>query len=50
MKMKFARQVCFHNYALIFAAGWDGAPKKSAPGFPDNGQWTVRWENLSRAP
>ena len=34
----------------LMAAGWDGAPKKSAPGFPDNGQWTVRWENLRRAP
>jgi hypothetical protein len=32
------------------AAGWDGAPKKNAPGFPDNGQWNVRWENLSVAP
>jgi hypothetical protein len=34
----------------LMAAGWDGAPKKNAPGFPDNGQWTVRWENLSVAP
>ncbi|RYG74989.1 hypothetical protein EON80_02145 [bacterium] len=31
------------------AAGWDGAPKKHAPGFPDNGQWTVRFENLNPA-
>ena len=30
----------------LMAAGWDGAPKKDAPGFPDNGQWSVRWENL----
>jgi hypothetical protein len=38
-------------YAVaLMAAGWDGAPKKNAPGFPDNGQWNVRWENLSRAP
>ena len=38
-------------YAVaMMAAGWDGAPKKNAPGFPDNGQWTVRWENLSTAP
>jgi hypothetical protein len=36
--------------AALMAAGWDGAPKRNAPGFPDNGQWTVRWENLSVAP
>ncbi|MGD1019038.1 MAG: hypothetical protein ABSA12_06935 [Verrucomicrobiia bacterium] len=34
----------------LMAAGWDGAPKPNAPGFPDNGRWTVRWENLSVAP
>jgi hypothetical protein len=34
----------------MMAAGWDGAPKKSAPGFPDNGQWTVRCEGLRAAP
>ena len=45
----------------LMAAGWDslspagssvtgGAPKRNAPGFPDNGQWNVRWENLQRAP
>jgi hypothetical protein len=34
----------------LMAAGWDGAPKRNAPGFPDNGQWTVRWENLRTAP
>jgi hypothetical protein len=34
----------------LMAAGWDGAPKRSAPGFPDNGQWNVRWENLRPAP
>ena len=27
-----------------------GAPKKHAPGFPDNGQWVVRWEGLKPAP
>jgi hypothetical protein len=36
--------------AALMAAGWDGAPKRYAPGFPDNGQWNVRWENLSVAP
>jgi hypothetical protein len=34
----------------MMAAGWDGAPKRNAPGFPDNGQWNVRWENLRPAP
>jgi hypothetical protein len=34
----------------MMAAGWDGAPKRHAPGFPDNGQWTVRWEGLRTAP
>jgi hypothetical protein len=34
----------------MMAAGWDGAPKRNAPGFPDNGQWNVRWENLRVAP
>jgi hypothetical protein len=38
-------------YAVaMMAAGWDGAPKRNAPGFPDNGQWTVRWEGLKPAP
>jgi hypothetical protein len=38
-------------YAVaMMAAGWDGAPARHAPGFPDNGQWTVRWENLEPAP
>ncbi len=38
-------------YAVaLMAAGWDGAPDRNAPGFPDNGQWNVRWENLHRAP
>ena len=34
----------------LMAAGWDNAPDGNAPGFPANGQWSVRWENLSRAP
>jgi hypothetical protein len=38
-------------YAVaLMAAGWDGAPQRNAPGFPDNGQWSVRWENLKPAP
>jgi len=34
----------------MMAAGWDGAPKRNAPGFPDNGQWVVRWEGLLPLP
>ena len=34
----------------LMAAGWDGALKRNAPGFPANGQWNVRWENLRVAP
>jgi hypothetical protein len=43
------------NGGLLYAvammtAGWDGAPSGNAPGFPQNGQWDVRWEGLKRAP
>lgn len=34
----------------MMAAGWDGAPDKHAPGFPDNGKWKVRWEGLHKMP
>jgi hypothetical protein len=38
-------------YAVaMMAAGWDGAPDRHAPGFPQDGSWTVRWEGLKRAP
>ncbi len=38
-------------YALaLMAAGWQGAPHSSAPGFPSDGSWTVRRESLSPAP
>lgn len=49
-------------YAVaMMAAGWDSpspngfgttnaTPQKHAPGFPDNGQWVVRWEGLQPAP
>jgi hypothetical protein len=36
--------------AAMMAAGWDGAPAGSAPGFPRDGRWKVRWEGLRRAP
>lgn len=38
-------------YAVaMMAAGWDGAPKTHAPGFPTNGKWKVRFEGLVSAP
>ena len=37
-------------YAVaMMAAGWDGAPDKHAPGFPDDGSWVVRYEGLMKA-
>jgi hypothetical protein len=39
-------------YAVaLMAGGWAGAPRRHAPGFPDDGSWTVRAENFnSRIP
>lgn len=34
----------------MMAAGWDGAPDRPTPGFPDNGKWKVRWEGLHKMP
>ncbi|OHB68401.1 MAG: glycoside hydrolase family 65 [Planctomycetes bacterium RBG_13_62_9] len=34
----------------MMAAGWDGAPDRPAPGFPNDGKWRVRWEGLRRMP
>lgn len=31
----------------LMCAGWDGC-KETNPGFPKNGKWTVRWENLQK--
>lgn len=37
-------------YAIgIMAAGWKGAPKTHAPGFPADGSWTVRAEGFNPA-
>ena len=36
--------------AAMMAAGWDGAPARHAPGFPDDGSWVVHWEGLKPAP
>ncbi len=38
-------------YAVaLMAAGWDDAPSGEAPGFPRNGQWSVKHEGLKKAP
>ena len=31
----------------MMAAGWKDAPMTHAPGFPDDGSWTVKWEGLN---
>ncbi|MEI6646506.1 MAG: hypothetical protein WCP12_10770 [bacterium] len=37
-------------YAVaMMAVGWDSGPDKHAPGFPDDGSWTVKWEGLKKA-
>lgn len=33
----------------MMCAGWDGSKGKN-PGFPDNGQWKLRWEGLHAMP
>ncbi len=30
----------------MMAAGWDGAPDIFAPGFPKNGKWKIKFENI----
>lgn len=30
----------------IMAAGWKDAPDTHAPGFPDDGSWSVKWDGL----
>ena len=34
----------------MMAAGWDGAPDIPAPGFPQNGNWVVKYEGLNPLP
>jgi hypothetical protein len=57
----FARRGGLLYAVALMAAGWDPAsskdsagtssgPQRNAPGFPDDGSWTVRWEGLQRAP
>jgi hypothetical protein len=32
----------------MMCAGWDGCAEVCNPGFPKDGRWDVRWENLNR--
>ena len=48
-RMKHQASWCNGLATALMAAGWDGAPKRNAPGFPANG-WVVRSENLRVAP
>jgi hypothetical protein len=34
----------------MMAAGWDGGPEASTPGFPKNGRWNVCFEDLRPMP
>lgn len=34
----------------LMCAGWDGYKGPPDPGFPKNGKWKVRWENLKKLP
>jgi len=34
----------------MMTAGWTGCPPRPTPGFPDNGQWNIRWEGLRPIP
>lgn len=36
--------------AGLMIAGWEGAPKVNAPGFPQDGTWTARAEGLNPMP
>ncbi|WP_125185400.1 hypothetical protein [Botryobacter ruber] len=40
----------FLSAVALMAAGWDGAPDGNAPGFPQDGSWQVRVENLNKLP
>jgi hypothetical protein len=52
-----ARVVCWMRRLAVpgvavamMAAGWDGCPETNAPGFPQNIDWSVRFEGLNPLP
>ncbi|MCU7615822.1 hypothetical protein NZ698_01310 [Chryseobacterium sp. PBS4-4] len=40
----------FLSAVALMAAGWDNGPEKNAPGFPQNGNWNIKVENLNKLP
>jgi len=40
----------FLEAVALMAGGWDGSPNINAPGFPQNGKWQVRVENILKLP
>ncbi|MEI6948069.1 hypothetical protein V9K67_12800 [Paraflavisolibacter sp. H34] len=40
----------FMAAAGLMIAGWEGGPDSNAPGFPQDGSWTVKWEGLNKLP
>ncbi|MCW9705299.1 hypothetical protein [Fodinibius salsisoli] len=32
----------------MMVAGWENGPDTETPGFPDNGKWNIRWENIEK--
>lgn len=40
----------FLEAVALMAAGWDGAPDETAPGFPKDGTWKIKVEGLQKLP
>ncbi|MCY0970852.1 hypothetical protein [Chryseobacterium wangxinyae] len=40
----------FLTAVALMAAGWENGPEINAPGFPQDGNWNVRVENLNQLP
>ncbi|MFL9835812.1 hypothetical protein [Chryseobacterium terrae] len=40
----------FLSAAALMAAGWDNGPENYAPGFPKDGNWNIKVENLNKLP
>lgn len=40
----------FLSAAALMCAGWDNGPDADAPGFPEDGKWNIKVENLNKLP
>lgn len=40
----------FLSAAALMAGGWDNSPEVNAPGFPQNGNWSIKVENINQLP